>query len=247
MPQANPEDRNARVHELLHLTDNPSQGSRIAWAIAEEHTRWLVGQHLFSRGSGRNHADTETALPQTPQDVVLDAEIVSHDGDVGGAQRQPHLAGFGRRMLLRHREVRRVLILFVPDETLRMGDFDDVIPALHRTPLTGPSHRVRVGHRFCGQEPGQGTPHPELLGQRPGVDPLDSWNAILIQIRGQRQVCSPVAHHRTEFPNDEPGTMGLPGLHVLKVDARIANHRVGHRHDLTLVGRIGEDLLIAGH
>ena len=65
-----------------------------------------------------------------------------------------------------------------------MGDFDDVIPALHRTPLAGPSHRVRIGHRFCGQEPGQGTPHTELLGQRPGVDPLDSRNAILIQIRG---------------------------------------------------------------
>jgi len=41
--------------------------------------------------------------------------------------------------------------------------------------------------------------------------------------------------------------MGLPGLHVLKVDARVANHRVGHRYDLTLIGRIGEDLLIAGH
>ena len=150
-------------------------------------------------------------------------------------------------MLLGHGEFRRVLIFLIPDETLPMGHFDDVVASLHRAPLPSPSHGVCIRHRLGSKESSQRTPYAELLGQGPGVDTLDSRNAILLQVGRQRLIRPPVAHPGTQFPDHKPRAMSLIRLHVLKVDARVANHRVGHRHDLPLVGGIGQDFLIAGH
>jgi len=245
--QADPEDGDAFVDQRLHLAHDAPQRPGIARAVAQEHPGRLVGQHCFSRGARRDHADAEAALPEAAQDVVLDAEIIGDDRDVGRAQRKTHLPRIGRGMLLGHCEVGRVLILFVPEEALPMSHLDDVVPALHRTPLAGPGHRIGIGHGLGGQETGQGAPDTQLLGQGPGVDALDSRDAILVEIGRQGLVRPPVADQRAELADHEAGAMGLPGFHVLEIDPRVADHRVGHRHDLPLVGRIGQDLLIAGH
>jgi len=38
-----------------------------------------------------------------------------------------------------------------------------------------------------------------------------------------------------------------PRFHVHRVHAVIADERIRHRDDLALVGRVGQDFLIAGH
>ena len=52
---------------------------------------------------------------------------------------------------------------------------------------------------------------------------------------------------RRQLLDDEPGDVRPAALDVLAVDAVVPDQRVGHRHDLPLVGRIGEDLLVPGH
>ena len=47
---------------------------------------------------------------------------------------------------------------------------------------------------------------------------------------------------RTTNPGPRAG-----GFPVLGVDAVVADLRVGHRHDLTVIARVGQDLLVAGH
>ena len=41
--------------------------------------------------------------------------------------------------------------------------------------------------------------------------------------------------------------MGLAGFRVFGVDAVVADLRVGHAHDLSAIGWIGDDLLVSGH
>ena len=96
MTQANPEDGDARVHQRLHLADNPAQRPRIARTIAQEHPGRLVSKHLRGRSPGRNDADSEPPLAEASQDVVFDAEIVGHDRDVRCPQRKAYVPWVGR-------------------------------------------------------------------------------------------------------------------------------------------------------
>src|SRR5581483_6403328 len=50
-----------------------------------------------------------------------------------------------------------------------------------------------------------------------------------------------------QFADDEALDLRLAGFAVVVVDAVIADQRIGHCHDLSLVGRVGDDFLIAGH
>ena len=52
----------------------------------------------------------------------------------------------------------------------------------------------------------------------------------------------------TSFLDDEARDHAAGGVSTsCRIDAVVADERVGHRDDLPLVGRIGEDLLVAGH
>lgn len=41
--------------------------------------------------------------------------------------------------------------------------------------------------------------------------------------------------------------MHPPGLHIFRIDARVADERPGHAHHLAGVGRICQHFLVAGH
>ena len=63
----------------------------------------------------------------------------------------------------------------------------------------------------------------------------------------QAHVRPVVGIERRQLLDDKPRHVRLAALDVLPVDAVVADQRVGHRDDLPLVGRIGQDLLVAGH
>ena len=66
------------------------------------------------------------------------------------------------------------------------------------------------------------------------------------EVVAQRALRAPVAGNGRLVANDEAGHLRLARLDVVGRDAVIANLGAGHRHDLTRVGRVGEDFLVAG-
>ena len=50
-----------------------------------------------------------------------------------------------------------------------------------------------------------------------------------------------------DLAHDKARDPALAGLVILKIDAVVADQRVGHGDDLAVVGGVGQHLLIAGH
>src|SRR5262249_32772965 len=86
----------------------------------------------------------------------------------------------------------------------------------------------------------------DLPREKARVDALDADDAVALEPGSERLSRSPVAGDAGELAHDEPREMRLRGLVVLVVDAVVPDQRVRHHHDLAAVGRVGQDLLIAG-
>ena len=56
-----------------------------------------------------------------------------------------------------------------------------------------------------------------------------------------------VTHPAAELADHESADPGAAAFGILLVDPVVADLRVGHRHDLAVIGRVGQDLLVAGH
>ena len=69
----------------------------------------------------------------------------------------------------------------------------------------------------------------------------------LFEIKNERYLAAPVGRVFAHLAHDEAGNPALAGLVVVKVDAVVADERVRHGNDLTVVGRVGQNLLIACH
>ena len=58
---------------------------------------------------------------------------------------------------------------------------------------------------------------------------------------------APVAGQSRHLSADDPGSRREEGLHVVAVDAAVSDEGVGEGDDLSVVGLVGEGLLITGH
>src|SRR5262245_40268845 len=81
----------------------------------------------------------------------------------------------------------------------------------------------------------------------PCIDIGNSRNPRSAQILVERFARAPVGVGARELPHDEAFGKYAARFYVLFVDAVISDERISHRDDLSAVGWIGEDLLIAGH
>ena len=70
---------------------------------------------------------------------------------------------------------------------------------------------------------------------------------MLTQEIFQRPAGAIITHTAAEFADDEPANPGTATFGIVIVHAVVTNLRVGHCHDLAVVGRIGEDFLVSGH
>ena len=77
MAQADAED-GLLADELADVGDLRLERLGIAGTVGEEDAVGLERQHIFGGGQRRNHGDAAADLHQAPQNVVFDAEIVSH-------------------------------------------------------------------------------------------------------------------------------------------------------------------------
>ncbi len=98
---------------------------------------------------------------------------------------------------------------------------------------------------------GHADPHRAALaqvpGQRPGVHAADADDALgrepLTEVAGR----APVGRAAGRVADHVAGDPDPVGLVILGVDAGVADLRRGLHHDLPVVGRVGQRLLIAGH
>ena len=88
-------------------------------------------------------------------------------------------------------------------------------------------------------------------GQGAGVDPGQTDHAALGHPSGQIALRAPIGRRCRNIAEDRAAGRGHRALaelfKVFAIDADIADVGEGEGHDLSHVGRIGEDLLIAGH
>src|SRR5262245_39250861 len=103
---------------------------------------------------------------------------------------------------------------------------------------------VEVGR---GQDAGHRAADAEFPHQCSRVDPFDSNYLVICQVLVETERGAVVAGVAGEFPNDKAFDVGAARLSIFGRDAVVADVRVGHRDDLTLVRRVGEHLLVASH
>ena len=91
------------------------------------------------------------------------------------------------------------------------------------------------------------TLQPDVPDKSARIDVGNDRNAVFDQVIVERVGCAPVAGNRGHAAHDEGFEKWLSRFDVFPIDAGIADQRIRHRDDLTGVGRIRQDLLIARH
>jgi hypothetical protein len=86
----------------------------------------------------------------------------------------------------------------------------------------------------------------QVAGEPASVDARDGADAMAGQPLFQRLLGPPVRGQRREGTEHRTGGIRCVGLHVLRVHADIADMRKREGDDLPGIGRVGQDLLIAG-
>jgi hypothetical protein len=88
---------------------------------------------------------------------------------------------------------------------------------------------------------------PQVPSEGAGVDIADADHSVELEIVVERTVGLPVANDRAVLADDEAGGVYAPGLEVLGIHPVVADLRIGHRHQLKVIGRVRQNLLVAAH
>src|SRR5207244_10595343 len=129
----------------------------------------------------------------------------------------------------------------------RLGrDAGGQILAFHPRRLSRPLDQ-RLRRRAAAVDDALLRPHgSQDADESPGVDALDADQAVALEEMRQRLLRAPVRGFPADPARDQARRLGRLRLLVSEVDAVVAHLADGERHELSGVGRIGEDLLIAG-
>lgn len=207
----------------------------VAGAVTEKDTIGIHRQRRFRREGGRDDGDIAAGIDQTTEDVVLDAEVVGDDLVL-------ELAAIDLRIA-----AAQLPGPFAPLVRFFAGDPGGEIETSH----------VRLGAHFAQQAGGieidrrddavLGTVIAQMPGQGAGVDAVNGDDAVLLEVGIETHRCPPVGIAILILLDDEAGEEEAAALDILGIDAGVADLGVGHGDHLPLVGRVGENLLIAGH
>ena len=113
--------------------------------------------------------------------------------------------------------------------------------------VTGHFHGLGWISGLGGDACPHGSASAEVAGEGTRVDALNALDAVFFQISGKVGIRAPIADDRAEFFDHEAAHLRLVALHIDVIHAVISDFRIGHRHNLAAIGRIGEDFLIAAH
>ena len=232
MPQADAEHRHL-AEELLHLGVGAGNRVGVARTVGEEHAVGFHREHVLGRCVPRDDGEVAPAAHEVLEDRELGAAVIGDDlmarrggrGD-GESLRRRQLVGRERVRRLARDGGRQVL---ADDRRARahLGK-----QALH-IGVDGRDHRAL----------GAVVAHVAHEGSR--VDALDRNDAVVGEELRQRDVAAPVARHLAHIAHHKAAAGGFGALHVLEVDAVVADLGIGHRDDLARVRRIGDDFEVA--
>ena len=238
--QADAEQGHPALNQLPGRLRHVVQGTGIARAVAQEKAVGIHRQDLGRGGGGRHHLDPETLAGQAAQDVVLDAQVPSHNQGLAfhrdpfrrfpGSHRLPW--GSGR---------------LSPGVGCGAGHFAHQVPAFQPLEVPGPGLEL---FRVQGTVRAQGRVHHSLFadvpGQPPGVDVADAGHAGFGQPVWQGPRGPPAGHMAADFAHDQGRQAGTCAFDVILVDAGVADVGRGHADHLPLIGRIRDHLLVSG-
>jgi hypothetical protein len=217
--------RHLRERALEQLNLRGGRG-RVAGPVGEEQAVRADREHVVQRAGRGQHVHLDPARRHHRRGHRLDAEVQRGDherrlapGHVGGG----HDVRLGRR------------------------DLAGQLGAGHRRGLAHPGQQ----RRRVGLDGGDADPHraalAQVAGQRAGVDAGDPHDALGAQLVVEAAPRAPAGRHPRGVAHDVARDPEAVGLAVLVVDAGVADVRRGHHHDLAVVGRVGQRLLVAGH
>ena len=230
--QADAED-GAPAHELPHDVRGVRDGRGVPGTVGQKDAVRLQREDVV-RGRPRGHHRYAAAgIHETSQDVELDAVIICH-----------HVKF---RLPARTETASHPPAALVPPVGLLAGHVLHEIPADKSLDMLcfGGQLRGITAHR--GDDAFLGAPLAYVDDQGARVHPFDAHDAVLLHVGVQRLSGAPTAGHGAVFLDDETPDVGPVRFVVLGVDADVADLRIGHGDELTLVGRIGEDLLVSRH
>ena len=96
-----------------------------------------------------------------------------------------------------------------------------------------------------------GRPHhaffPNMPHQRPRRHARNTDDALILQISAEIAAVTPAADNRTKRADNKASRPDARRFGIFEVDAGIADMRHGHSDNLSAVGRIGQNFLVAGH
>ena len=193
--------------------------ARVARAAGEEHAVRLHNEYGLGGGVPRHHGYVAAAGAQAAHYAQFDAQIDSHhvEAVVGGAVVPALFAG----------------------------------AALHRVAADGrfgeAFQRLFHGRTGIGQQRAAAAAIADEAGEAARVHFADAGDVAVFQHLRQRARIAEVGGLVVVIAHHEAGGQRRAALEVVVGDAVVADHRVGHHHDLKGVGRVGDDLLIADH
>ena len=175
----------------------------------------------------RHHRDAEAGIDELAEDAALHA-VVDHDHVMSRRLRFP---------------AEDALVPLVGSPGAHLGS---EILSFHAGKLAGLLHQGLRRRSGRIDDPLLRSGAAENPHEATGVDALDADHAVPGEPGEEGLVAAPVARLATHAPGDESGHLRHGRLLVAVVDAVVAELRDGEGDDLSRVGRVGEDLLVAG-
>ena len=215
------------AEEIAGLLFGAGHRGGIARAVGEHHSVRLARENFGGGGSRRHHRHAAADVHQLAEDSPLHAVVHHH-----------HL------VLLRLR--RTALHSLFPAIRAAGGHFGGEILPFHAWRAAGPFDQRLRGGAGGVDDPLLRARAAEDAHQPAGVDALDAHDAVALEEIGQRFLRAPVGGLLAEAARDEARRLRALGLLVALVDAVVADFADREGDELAGVGRVGEDLLVAG-
>lgn len=228
-------------HELADGFVGVGDGGRIARAIGQEDALGVTLDDGLGSGIGGDDVHIETMVGEFAKDVVLGAEIVGDDTLAGARE------SGGADVCARDGEGGGVVGVVIPCEGSAAGDFANVVETDQARPLAGTADGFLRAEAFGAEAALAGALNAELLRDGAGIYARDAWNAVTGEPIGKGFCGAPVGVDGADLADDKASHLWGIALDVGEVDTVVADLGGSHGNDLTEIGGIGDNLLIARH
>ena len=243
MAEADAEQRHL-AHEVADRGHAVVEHLGIARAVREKHAVGPVSEDVCGSRLAGEHGHPAATAREMPGDVPLHAVVERHHMLRAGVRRDG--GKLAAHEGLRERRAPGV-------ERLRPGCFCFGHHLADKIAAHEGRGRPRHGYEFPGIEylarehARHGAADAQPADERPRIDAGDAHDTRPGQIVTERARGGEVARDPAGLADHEARHLEPAAFDVGRVHAVVADLRRGHRENLTAIGGVGEDLLIAGH